>query len=131
MASNRRESITLKTGRFFRGNWWHIIAAVPLFGIGEVILIWAGTPQAVHPAVEWAAFFFHIMVLALPVAFAIDVSFINDVQNNWSPDRMLWILVGVVGVLVAANTVQIELLYVLFAFCLWYLYRRHQYVGTP
>lgn len=62
--------------------------------------------------------------LLLPVALYIDAEAVARADVGWDPDPVLYAIVGVVGLFAQGVPVQP-------AVALYYLYRRHQHVGTP
>ncbi|WP_254536406.1 hypothetical protein [Halomarina litorea] len=62
--------------------------------------------------------------LLLPVALYLDAEAVGRANVGWDPDPVLYAIVGVVGLFAQGVPVQP-------AVALYYLYRRHQHVGTP
>jgi hypothetical protein len=129
--------------------WWYWIVAYPIYSLLAIPLavfalilfasVGATTTPAADPQLVGPVFFAVValvigvgaiyallglvLTLMLPVALYVDATEISESAVPWSPDPILYGLVGllnflaapVVGIIVAA----------------YYLYRRHEHVGTP
>lgn len=129
--------------------WWYWIVAYPIYSLLAIplaifaLILFAplgaattptGDPQLVGPVMFAVvaliigmgaiyALLGLVLTLMLPVALYVDASEISESTVAWSPDPILYGLVGllnflaapIVGIIVAA----------------YYLYRRHEHVGTP
>ena len=121
-------------------NWWYWIAApIPLFVLslvgGALFFVGflldtflTGGLLAVGAMVVFgglAALVGLVLSVLFPIAVYIDARALSDApESTWSPDPVLYGLVALAGVVVTAFTVSVP-------FGLYYLYRRHEAVGTP
>lgn len=128
--------------------WWYWIAAYPIYSLLAIpvaifgLILFApvgatmptGDPQFMGPIVFAVialvigvsaiyALLGLILTLLLPVALYIDASEITASDVTWSPDPTLYGLVGLLNFL-AAPIVGIII-------AVYYLYRRHEHIGTP
>lgn len=127
-------------------NWWYWIAAVPLYFL--VILVGGAVATGLFVVaglldiagfsglaslttlvlVGGVAGLFGLvgMVVAVvfPVATYVDARAVEAAESEWTPDPVLWGLLAVVAVLVTNFVASVPL-------ALYYLYRRHEAVGTP
>lgn len=130
--------------------WWYWIVAYPVFSLltvplavfglllfaplGAVTMPTGTTPEFVGPvayaivtlvvgAVAVYALVGVVLTVMLPVALYIDADELTDSSIEWSPDPILYGLIGLLNFL-AAPVVGIII-------ATYYLYRRHQFVGTP
>lgn len=129
--------------------WWYWIAAYPLLSllvvplfvvivlvgiVPFVILGWAEPPMAI--GVVWMLILLAggglVVILLmgmlgiflmLPIALYVDATAVNEADLQWKPDPLLYALVAVLQFFV---TPLVGLLV-----SLYYLYRRHEAVGTP
>lgn len=128
--------------------WWYWIAAVPvvalvgtvfgvlfgllgfvgfLFGVGFDAGALSLVPfVAVALAVVLVALVGGVLTLVFPVAMYVDARAINEAAADyeWRPDPALYGLVALAGALTTTFVVTVPL-------ALYYLYRRHETVGTP
>ena len=126
--------------------WWYWIAAVPLYflmtlvggAIAAGLFLFAGlldfaglgglasvSTFLVFGALASLFGLVGIVVAVLfPVALYIDTRAIEALDREWTPDPVLWGLLAVVAVLVTNFVLSVPL-------ALYYLYRRHESVGTP
>jgi hypothetical protein len=65
-----------------------------------------------------------LLALLFPFAIYADAAAVADADVGWDPDPFLYGLLGAVGLFAGGAPVQP-------AVGLYYLYRRHQHVGTP
>lgn len=127
-------------------NWWYWIAAVPIYflvalvggALTAVLFLFAGILDVVGlgglasisalVVFGGAAALFGLVGVAIaivfPVAMYIDARAIESVGEEWTPDPVLWGLLAVVAVLVTNFIVSVPL-------ALYYLYKRHEALGTP
>ncbi|MDS0297315.1 hypothetical protein NDI76_00980 [Halogeometricum sp. S1BR25-6] len=121
-------------------NWWYWIAApIPLFVLSLVggALFFVGflfdvfltggilTVGAMVVFGGLAALVGLVCSVLFPIAVYVDARALSDApESTWSPDPVLYGLVALAGVVVTAFTVSVP-------FGLYYLYRRHEAVGTP
>lgn len=133
-----------------RSRWWYWIAAYPIYSLLSIPLVIFGlilfvpfgaiaTPMGADPQFVGPLMFSLIVLvvgigaiyallglvltLMLPVALYIDATEITESELLWSPDPILYGLVGLLNFL-AAPVVGILI-------AVYYLYRRHEHVGTP
>jgi hypothetical protein len=128
--------------------WWYWIAAVPvvalvgtgfgvlfgllgvvgfLFGVGFDAGALSVVPfVAVALAVVLVALVGGVLTLVFPVAMYVDARAITEAATDyeWRPDPALYGLVALVGAVTTTFVVTVPL-------ALYYLYRRHESVGTP
>ena len=121
-------------------NWWYWIAApLVLFVLSAVagvlfvlgflvdVFLTGGllTVAAVFVFGSLAALVGLVLSVLFPVAVYVDARALSDApESSWSPDPVLYGLVALAGVLLTAFTVSVP-------FGIYYLYRRHEAVGTP
>lgn len=130
--------------------WWYWIAiypvfsllAVPLAVLGLILFVPLGVmtaPMGSDPAlvgplafaigalviggIAIYALMGVVLTIMLPVALYIDAAELAESTVEWSPDPILY---GVVGLL---NFLAAPFIGVIIA--IYYLYRRHEFVGTP
>lgn len=130
--------------------WWYWIAAYPVYSLLSIPLVIFGlilfvpfgavaTPMGADPRFVGPLMFTLIvfvvgigaiyallglvLTLMLPVALYVDATEITESEPLWSPDPILYGLVGLLNFL-AAPVVGILV-------AVYYLYRRHEHVGTP
>ena len=130
--------------------WWYWIAAYPVYSLLAIPLallavvlfasVGAATaPMGPDPGVVGPVMFGVValvvgigaiyallglvLTLLLPVALYLDATELTESTVTWSPDPILYGLVGLLNFL-AAPVVGIIV-------ALYYLYRRHEHVGTP
>lgn len=65
-----------------------------------------------------------VLAVAFPIAVYLDARAVGETGYEWDPDAALYGLVAVVGVIATNFLVSVPL-------ALYYLYRRHEAVGTP
>ena len=126
--------------------WWYGVAAVPLYAllvlvggfVAVVLFALAGVVDVAGAGglAGFSTFLFVAGIGALvglggvavavvfPVALYVDARAIERLDGEWTPDPVLWGVVAVVGVVVTNFVVSVPL-------ALYYLYRRHEAVGTP
>jgi hypothetical protein len=126
--------------------WWYGVAAVPLYFlvtlvggvVGAMLFLFAGLLDVAGfgGLASFSAFVLVAGIAALfglvgvgvavvfPVALYVDARAIERLDGEWTPDPVLWGAVAVVGVVVTNFVVSVPL-------ALYYLYRRHETVGTP
>ncbi|MDS0295994.1 hypothetical protein [Halogeometricum luteum] len=121
-------------------NWWYWIAApVLLFvlSLGGGALLFVGflldifltggllAISLMVPFAGLVALVGLVLSVMFPVAVYVDARALSDApESTWSPDPVLYGLVALAGVVVTAFTVSVP-------FGIYYLYRRHEAVGTP
>jgi hypothetical protein len=136
-----------------QSRWWYWIAAYPIYSLlaiplallGVVLFASVGAatapagpmgpdPQVVGPVVFGVvallvgigaiyALLGLVLTLMLPVALYVDANELTESTVDWSPDPILYGLVGLLNFLAAPFVGIIVAIY--------YLYRRHEHVGTP
>ena len=128
--------------------WWYWIAAVPLFalvgtGLGFLFgivgfvgfLFGVGFDAGVLSVLPFAAVVLAVVLVALvggvltlvfPLAMYVDARAISEAaaDDEWRPDPALYGLVALAGALTTTFVVTVPL-------ALYYLYKRHEAVGTP
>lgn len=126
--------------------WWYWIAAVPVYlvvtlvggAFAAVLFVFAGLLDIVGLGglasvstfllLGGAAALFGLVGVAIaivfPVAMYVDARAIESAGGEWTPDPVLWGLLAVVAVLVTNFVLSVPL-------ALYYLYRRHEELGTP
>lgn len=129
-------------------NWWYWIAAVPAYfllvfalGIGAALLFLfafaldvaglAGLGSVIAGLVATLGFVGLALVglvvaVLFPVAVYVDARAIEraDLDIDWRPDPALYGLLALAAVLVTNFVLSVP-------FAVYYLYRRHQHLGTP
>lgn len=127
-------------------DWWYWIAAVPLYFlvtlVGGVlaagVFVFAGILDiaglgglaSVSTFILFGGvatlfgLFGVVIAIVFPVATYIDARAIESAGGEWTPDPVVWGLLAVVAVLVTNFILSVPL-------ALYYLYRRHEAVGTP
>ncbi|WP_336343405.1 hypothetical protein [Halalkalicoccus ordinarius] len=133
--------------------WWYWIAAYPVYSLLAIpltllaVVLFASVGAATAPMgpagpdrgvvgpamsgvvalvvgiVAIYALLGLVLTLLLPVALYLDATELTESTVAWSPDPILYGLVGLLNFL-AAPVVGIIV-------ALYYLYRRHEHVGTP
>lgn len=128
--------------------WWYWIAAYPIFSLLAVplallvLVLFAPLgfvtmgqdPQFVGPVVVAVvalavgaatvyALVGLVLTVMLPVALYLDAAELAESAAEWSPDPILYGLVGLLNFLAAP--------FVGLVVAVYYLYRRHQFVGVP
>jgi hypothetical protein len=126
--------------------WWYWIAAVPAYFLvtlvggvfAAVLVVFAGLLDvlglgglaSLSAFVVFGGFaaLFGLVGLAVavgfPLAVYVDARAIEEAGGEWRPDPVLWGLSAVVAVLVTNFVLSVPL-------ALYYLYRRHETLGTP
>jgi hypothetical protein len=126
--------------------WWYWIAAVPAYflvtlvggAVAAGVFLFAGlldfagfgglasvSTFLVFGAVAGLLGLVGLLVAVLfPVALYVDARAIEALDGEWTPDPVLWGLLAVVAVLVTNFVLSVPL-------ALYYLYKRHESVGTP
>jgi hypothetical protein len=126
--------------------WWYWIAAVPLYfvvtlvggAVAAGLFVFAGLLDVVgfgglaslstFVLLGGVAALFGLVGVAIafafPVAMYVDARAVEREGREWTPDPVLWGLLAVVAVLVTNFVVSVPL-------ALYYLYRRHEELGTP
>jgi hypothetical protein len=126
--------------------WWYWIAAVPAYFLvtliggvfATVLVVFAGVLDilglgglaSLSTFVVFGGFaaLFGLVGLAVavgfPLAVYVDARSIEEAGGEWRPDPVLWGLSAVVAVLVTNFVLSVPL-------ALYYLYRRHEAIGTP
>ncbi|AUV83650.1 hypothetical protein C2R22_20025 [Salinigranum rubrum] len=127
-------------------NWWYWIAAVPAYlvvtlagGVVAAVLFFSaalldivglGGLASISTFVLFGGFAALLGLLGVVLAFMFPVAVYVDARaleregGAWTPDPVLWGLLAVVAVLVTNFIVSVPL-------ALYYLYKRHEAVGTP
>ncbi len=127
-------------------NWWYWIAAVPVYlvvtlvggAVAAGLFVFAGLLDVVgfgglasistFVLFGGAAALFGLLGVVLafmfPVAMYVDARALEREGGEWTPDPVLWGLLAVVAVLVTNFILSVPL-------ALYYLYKRHETVGTP
>jgi hypothetical protein len=127
-------------------NWWYWIAAVPVYllvtlvggALAAVLFLFAGVLDIVGlgglaslstfvlfgGVATLAGLVGVVIALVFPVAMYVDARAVEREGGAWTPDPVLWGLLAVVAVLVTNFVVSVPL-------ALYYLYRRHEELGTP
>jgi hypothetical protein len=151
--SSERTSTGRKRRR--RSHHWYWVAAIP-----ATFLLWLATLAWLALASSWEAFDFgtsmvDISLLALGVPFAFltaylpiavyrDADYVNRTSGKWTPEPMRQALVALpgfvvlVGLGVTAAVTDLDLAIPVVAgfvvsvpFAVYYLWKRHETVGTP
>ena len=132
--------------------WWIVVAAAAAFWafafvVGLFVFLFvltgtlggvaAGAPGDVLPGIFFPVGFGLVALvvvpiallglalgLLLPVALYLDAEAVGRAEVEWTPDPILYALVGTVGLFAQGTPVQP-------AVALYYLYQRHRHVGTP
>lgn len=119
--------------------WWYWIAAVPVYALLSMlfgfllvfVFILAGVADTAGLGlVAFALFVVFVAVPGLvltilfPIATYVDAKAVAEADLAWDPDPALFGVLALASVLVSAFTASVLL-------ALYYLYRRHQHVGTP
>jgi hypothetical protein len=126
--------------------WWYWIAAVPVYflvtlvggAIAAGLFLFAGLLDVVGLGglASFSTFLVFgavaslfgisglVVAVLFPVATYVDARAIETLDGEWTPDPVLWGLLAVVAVLVTNFVVSVPL-------SLYYLYRRHEALGTP
>jgi len=132
-------------------NWWYVIAAMPVLSLlGFLVFGWvvasvffalgfgampmggpmmgpaafAGPLVAVFLPVFLIGMVGSVLGLLFPVALYFDATAVGEADVGWEPDPALYALVAVVGIVATAFLLNV-------AVSLYYLYQRHEHVGTP
>lgn len=119
--------------------WWYVVAAVPVlsvagFAVGLLFFVFvfllgfAGAPGGMELFV--LLFVFGIpfallggaVALAAPVALYFDAEAVTEAGVGWEPDAALYAVAALAGLVVPFLQPGVAL---------YYLYQRHQHVGTP
>jgi hypothetical protein len=117
--------------------WWYCVAAVG-GAIGAGLFVFAGLLDLAGfgGLASFSTFVLFGGVAALfglvgvvvavlfPVGMYVDARAIEALDGEWTPDPVLWGLLAVVAVLVTNFVLSVPL-------ALYYLYRRHEALGTP
>ena len=138
-----------------RSHHWYWVAAIP-----ATFLIWVATLAWLALAASWEAFGFggrtvELSLLALGVPFVIltayfplavyrDADYVNRTSGKWAPEPMRQALAAALGlvilVVVGAGAVLLDFppswpviagFLVSVPFAAYYLWQRHEHVGTP
>jgi hypothetical protein len=126
--------------------WWYWVAAVPVYflvtlvggAVAAGVFLFAGlldlaglsglasfSTFLVFGAIASLFGLVGIVVAVLfPVALYVDARAVEALDGEWTPDPVLWGLLAVVAVLVTNFVLSVPL-------ALYYLYKRHESVGTP
>lgn len=135
-----------KTGLAVDSSWWYWVAAVPLYVIGGIIgsilvgvlflftitidIVGAGgiatglfTVIVVLVAAAFGLFGIALLFL-FPIGIYLDAKEITDADVDWNPDAVLYGLMAAGSAFLTAFTLSLVV-------ALYYLYRRHQYLGEP
>ncbi|WP_318567928.1 hypothetical protein [Salinigranum marinum] len=126
--------------------WWYWIAAVPVYflvtfvggAVAAVLFVFAGLLDVLGLGglASFSTFVLFggvaalfglvgvVVAFAFPVAVYVDARAIEAAGGEWQPDPVLWGLVAVVAVLVTNFVLSVPL-------ALYYLYKRHEELGTP
>lgn len=127
--------------------WWYWIAAVPLFALVGTLLgvlfaivgfvafflglgfdagVLSVLPfAAVVLAVGFIAVIGGLLTLVFPLAMYVDARAVSESERSeWRPDPAVYGLVALAGALTTTFVVTVPL-------ALYYLYKRHEAVGTP
>ena len=118
--------------------WWYWIAAVPVFALVGTLLgvlfavvgvasFFLGLPfVAFVIAVGFVGVVGAILTLVFPLAVYVDARAIAEAEAayDWRPDPALYGLVALAGAITTTFVVTVPL-------ALYYLYKRHETVGTP
>jgi hypothetical protein len=126
--------------------WWYWIAAVPVYflvtlvggAIAAGLFLFAGLLDVagLGGLASFSTFLVFgavaslfgisglVVAVLFPVATYVDARAIETLDGEWTPDPVLWGLLAVVAVLVTNFVVSVPL-------SLYYLYRRHEALGTP
>ncbi|MCL9816127.1 hypothetical protein [Natronocalculus amylovorans] len=135
-----------KTGLAVDSSWWYWVAAVPLYVIGGIVgsilvgvlflftitidIVGAGgiatglfTVIVVLVAAAFGLFGIALLFL-FPIGIYLDAKEITDADVDWDPDAVLYGLMAAGSAFLTAFTLSLVV-------ALYYLYRRHQYLGEP
>ena len=135
-----------KTGLAVDSSWWYWVAAVPLYVIGGIVgsilvgvlflftitidIVGAGgiatglfTVIVVLVAAAFGLFGIALLFL-FPIGIYLDAKEITDADVDWNPDAVLYGLMAAGSAFLTAFTLSLVV-------ALYYLYRRHQYLGEP
>ncbi|WP_380674622.1 hypothetical protein [Salinigranum sp. GCM10025319] len=93
-----------------RSNWWHLVAALPLWILLAGVLLLVGVDLAI------VTIFF---ALAYPVGLFLDVRYVRATCETWKPNRIVY---GALGVLVALSMGVLS-----FLVSPYYLYKRRKH----
>jgi hypothetical protein len=126
--------------------WWYWIAAVPAYflvtfvggAVAAAVFVFAGLLDVLGLGglASFSTFVLFggvatlfglvgvIIAFGFPVGIYVDARAIEAAGGEWRPDPVLWGLVAVVAVLVTNFVLSVPL-------ALYYLYKRHEEVGTP
>jgi hypothetical protein len=126
--------------------WWYWIAAVPIYFVVTALfgIFWAiafvlgfgldlaglgglatlGTFSALFVAVFVLALVGIALAVAFPLAIYVDAAAIERANLDWKPDPVLYGIVALAAVVVTNFVLSVPL-------SLFYLYKRHEAVGTP
>jgi hypothetical protein len=126
--------------------WWYVVAAGTVYGVVAAAVFVAMVPFLFalvlgtgpsDPALAFGltattlalvavplALLGTALAIAFPLAIYLDAEAVADADLDWSPDPVLYGVVGVVGLFAGGTPIQP-------AVGVYYLYRRHQHVGRP
>jgi hypothetical protein len=93
-----------------RSNWWHLVAALPLWILLAGVLLLVGVDLAI------VTIFF---ALAYPVGLFLDVRYVRATSETWKPNRIVY---GTLGVLVLLSMGVLS-----FLVSPYYLYKRRKH----
>ena len=130
-------------------NWWYVVALMPVLSLlGFLVFSWVaaaavfsfgfgavgggmmGPGMVAAPLMVLFVPLFLLgtvgtaLTVLFPVAVYLDAKAVAAADVGWDPDPTLYALVAVVGIVATAFLLDLLL-------SGYYLYRRHQYVGTP
>ncbi|WP_135821793.1 hypothetical protein [Halostella litorea] len=130
-------------------NWWYVVAVMPVLSLlGFLVFGWVvaalffslgfGLPMGgmmgpMAVAGPLVVVFLPLFLLGMvgtvltalfPIALYLDAEAVAAADVGWDPDPALYALVAVVGIVATAFLLDV-------AVSLYYLYQRHQHVGTP
>lgn len=113
MSLTKTDSSTTST-RPMRDNWWHLVAAMPLYLLFALLLILF---TGVNPLLIQILF-----ALAFPFGIILDARYVRAHSDTWHPNLLIY---GILGVL---TTLSMGVLSVIVA--PYYLYRRRNALTT-
>lgn len=144
--SLRRTLDTLLPEAGVESNWWYWVAAVPVYFLvalvggvlAAIVFIFAGVLDIVGlgglasvstfilfgGVATLFGLFGVVIAIVFPIAIYVDARAIESAGKAWTPDPVLWGLLAVVAVLVTNFIISVPL-------ALYYLYKRHEALGTP
>jgi hypothetical protein len=119
--------------------WWYWIAAVPLYFVVAGVLagvffvgflfdlfLTGGLLSlfGAFVAVPVVGLVGLALAVLFPVATYVDARAVAETGGEWTPDPVVWSLAALASVVLTAYAVSVLV-------SLYYLYRRHETVGTP